>query len=86
MYQFEQIDVPDGQLETASIEEVNEKYDDQYLIGEAKHRLDLVEDQLEDYYYDPDNENFKIFSENSTMTKNDENERFHHHRIFAGCF
>ena len=33
-------------LQTASINEVNEKYSDEHLIGEARHRLDLVEDQL----------------------------------------
>jgi hypothetical protein len=46
VYQFEEIDVPDGLLQTASINEVNEKYSDEHLIGEARHRLDLVEDQL----------------------------------------
>jgi hypothetical protein len=40
------VDVPDGYLTTGSIQEVNEKYDDKYLVGEAENRLLLIEDQL----------------------------------------
>ena len=47
VYQFEDIDVPDGYLQTGTIEEVNEKYDDQYLIAEAKNRLDIA---MDDYH------------------------------------
>jgi hypothetical protein len=49
--QFENIDVPDGYLQTGTIEEVNEKYDDAYLVGEARHRLDLVQDQIKNEPY-----------------------------------
>ena len=45
VHQFEDIDVADGYLETASIEEVNEKYDDAHLIGEARHRLAIAMDE-----------------------------------------
>lgn len=45
VHQFEDIDVPDGYLTTASIEEVNEKYSDEYLISEARHRLDIAMDE-----------------------------------------
>mgnify|MGYP001289712798 CR=1 FL=1 len=44
VYQFEDIDVPDGHLETGSIEEVNERYDDVHIICEARHRLDIAMD------------------------------------------
>lgn len=42
--QFTEIDVPDGYLETGSIEEVNARYSDEYLIGEAKNRLSIAMD------------------------------------------
>lgn len=41
VYQFERIDVEDGLLETGSMEEVNEKYSDEYIIGEAENRLSI---------------------------------------------
>ena len=44
--QFENIDVPDKVLLTGTKEEINEKYDDAYLVGEARNRLLFVEDQL----------------------------------------
>lgn len=47
VYQFEEIDVCDGLLENGSIEEVNEKYSDEYLVGEAENRLDISQDQLD---------------------------------------
>jgi hypothetical protein len=46
VHQFEDIDIADGYLETASIEEVNEKYDDAYLISEARYRLAIA---MEEY-------------------------------------
>ena len=46
VHQFEDIDIADGYLKTASIEEVNEKYDDAYLISEARHRLDIAMDPI----------------------------------------
>ena len=45
--QFENIDVPDGVLVTGDIAEVNERFDDEYLVNEAENRLLLVKDQLE---------------------------------------
>ena len=44
-YQFEEIDVADGLLENGSVEEVNAKYDDEHLIGEARNRLNIVLDE-----------------------------------------
>lgn len=46
VYQFERIDVEDGLLVTGDIEEVNEKYTDKYLIGEAENRLDIAMDEV----------------------------------------
>ena len=43
-HQFEDIDIADGYLNTASIEEVNGKYDDAHLIGEAHYLLDIAMD------------------------------------------
>lgn len=45
VHQFEDIDIADGYLNTASIEEVNEKYDDAHLISEARYRLDIAMDE-----------------------------------------
>tara|TARA_R110000787_G_scaffold11033_2_gene36989 strand:- start:202 stop:462 length:261 start_codon:yes stop_codon:yes gene_type:complete len=53
VYQFEDIDVPDKRLQTGSIEEVNEKYSDTYIISEAENRLDIAMDpynQEEEYW------------------------------------
>lgn len=44
--QFTEIDVPDGYLETGSIEEVNARYSDEYLIGEATNRLSIAMDEF----------------------------------------
>ena len=62
VYQFEEIDVPDGYLVTASIEEVNDKYDDSYLVGEAKNRLSLVQDQLDSISKEGWPEDWKIYN------------------------
>lgn len=45
VHQFEDIDIADGYLQTASIEEVNEKYSDAHLISEALYRLDIAMDE-----------------------------------------
>jgi hypothetical protein len=45
VYQFKHIDVPDGFLENGSIAEVNDKYSDEYIIGEALNRLDIAMDE-----------------------------------------
>jgi hypothetical protein len=42
--QFTEIDVPDGYLETGSIEEVNLKYDDEAIIEAAKVKYDICSD------------------------------------------
>lgn len=44
--QFVNIDVPDGLLIDGTPEEVNAKYSDAQIVGEAFHRLSLVQDQL----------------------------------------
>tara|TARA_R100001086_G_scaffold241456_1_gene168382 strand:- start:57 stop:323 length:267 start_codon:yes stop_codon:yes gene_type:complete len=44
-HQFQDIDVPDGLLENGSIEEVNEKYSDEYIIEEARNRLLIAMDE-----------------------------------------
>jgi hypothetical protein len=41
VYQFTRIDVEDGLLKTGSMEEVNEKFSDEYIISEAENRLDI---------------------------------------------
>lgn len=46
VYQFTRIDVEDGLLVTGDMDEVNAKYDDAYIIGEAKNRLDIAEENL----------------------------------------
>ena len=45
VYQFEEIDVADKYLETGSIAEVNSKYSDEYLLGEARNWLDIALDE-----------------------------------------
>lgn len=42
--QFTEIDVPDGYLDTGSIEEVNLKYDDEAIIESAKVKYDIASD------------------------------------------
>ena len=46
VYQFEYIDVQDGLLVNGDIAEVNAKYDDAYIIGEAENQLDIADDNL----------------------------------------
>ena len=62
VHQFTEVDVPDKVLETGSLEEVNEKFDDAYLVGEAQNRLLLVQDQLDAIWHSQDSEDWKIFS------------------------
>ena len=66
--QFENIDVPDKVLLTGTKEEVNEKYDDAYLVGEARNRLLLIEDQLRNISEDHV-EDWKIFSRDERQLK-----------------
>ena len=44
-YQFQDIDVSDGLLKNGSLAEVNDKYSDDYIIGEALNRLDIAMDE-----------------------------------------
>jgi len=44
VYQFECVDVADGLLVTGDMAEVNAKYEDAYIIGEAENRLDICND------------------------------------------
>ena len=43
-YQFRIIDVADKHLVDGSPKEINEKYDDAHIIGEAEYRLDICMD------------------------------------------
>ena len=44
VWQFVEVDVPDGYLDTGSIEEVNFKYDDEAIVNAAKDKLDIAMD------------------------------------------
>ena len=47
VYQFMRIDVEDGLLSFKNNEaDVNEKYSDEYIIGEAENRLDIAMDEM----------------------------------------
>ena len=66
--QFVNIDVSDKTLLTGTLEEVNEKFDDAYLVGEARNRLLLIEDQLRNI--DEDHvEDWKIYSRDERQLK-----------------
>ena len=66
--QFVNIDVSDKTLLTGTPEEVNEKFDDAYLVGEARNRLLLIEDQLRNI--DEDHvEDWKIYSRDERQLK-----------------
>lgn len=54
VYQFTVLDVEDGQLIHGTAEEVNEKYSDAYIIGEAANRLDICADNPDDADYQRD--------------------------------
>ena len=45
VYQFQRIDVEDSLLTTGNALEINEKYSDNYIIGEALNRLDIAMDE-----------------------------------------
>jgi len=47
VYQFTRIDVEDGLLIDGTEQEVNEKYSDAYILGEASNRLDISRDNIE---------------------------------------
>ncbi len=69
VYQFTVIDVEDGLLEDGWAPEVNEKYTDEYIIGEAENRLDISQDQLEaiDQYGHP--EDWALHTKESNQLK-----------------
>ena len=48
LYQFEVIDIEDGLLTSYENleEEINDKYSDEYIIGEAENRLDIAMDEM----------------------------------------
>ena len=48
VYQFTRIDVEDGELKEGTIEEVNEKFTDAYIIKEAEHHQYLSREWLDD--------------------------------------
>ena len=52
VYQFTVIDVEDGTLQEGTKEEVNEKFDDAYIIGEAENRLHICgcQDEMSSAY------------------------------------
>ena len=54
VYQFTRIDVEDGLLVDGTEEEVNEKYSDAYIIGEADNRLDICNENEDDPDYQRD--------------------------------
>ena len=54
VYQFTRIDVEDGLLVDGTEEEVNEKYSDAYIIGEAENRLDICNENEDDPDYQRD--------------------------------
>ena len=68
--QFENVDVPDGVLETGSADEINQKFDDAYLVGEARNRLDLINDQLEAIDQDTYPADFKLYSRDKRQLVN----------------
>jgi|11BtaG_2_1085332.scaffolds.fasta_scaffold25912_2 hypothetical protein len=47
-YQFEVIDLEDGLLKTASLEEVSSKYSLSHILNEAAWRLDMAESNEHD--------------------------------------
>ena len=52
VYQFTRIDVEDGLLIDGTEEEVNEKYSDAYILGEANNRLDISRENIQDGGWD----------------------------------
>ena len=62
-YQFDVIDIEDGHLETASLEEVSEKYSDERILADARYRLDIANDEYnqEDSYWRRDARQLRRF-------------------------
>ena len=71
--QFEEVDVEDGLLKTGSAKEVGETYDDAYIINEAKNRLILAEDSLNELANEDDkgpNSTYAFFKKAATQLRN----------------
>lgn len=63
-YQFSRIDVEDGLLDGNNVvADVNAKYSDAYILGEAEHRLDICNDSCnqDDPYYQRDARQLRAF-------------------------
>ena len=48
VYQFTRIDVEDGHLSEGTMEEVNEKFTDAYIVKEAEHHQYISQEWLDD--------------------------------------
>ncbi|MGB2360220.1 MAG: hypothetical protein ACPH64_08265 [Porticoccaceae bacterium] len=57
VYQFSRIDVEDGHLSSGTMEEVNEKFTDAYIVKEAEHHQSISREWLDD---DLEGEDLKI--------------------------
>jgi hypothetical protein len=71
--QFEEVDVEDGLLKTGSAKEVGETYDDAYIINEAKNRLILAEDSLNELANEDDKgpgSTYAFFKKAATQLRN----------------
>ena len=71
--QFEEVDVEDGLLKTGSAKEVGETYDDAYIINEAKNRLMLAEDSLDELANEDDkgpDSTYAFFKKAATQLRN----------------
>jgi hypothetical protein len=71
--QFEEVDVEDGLLKTGSAKEVGETYDDAYIINEAKNRLMLAEDSLNELANEDDKgpgSTYAFFKKAATQLRN----------------
>jgi hypothetical protein len=55
VHQFTDIDVGDKLLVDGSLQEVSDKFDDAYIVGEAENRLAIVQENI-DYLYDWDDD------------------------------
>ncbi len=55
VHQFTDIDVGDKLLVDGSLQEVSDKFDDAYIVGEAENRLAIVQENI-DYRYDWDDD------------------------------
>jgi len=61
VYQFTRIDVEDGLLVDGTEKEVNEKYSDAHIIGEAENRLAICDANEDDSDYQRDASQLRRF-------------------------